>query len=284
MRKNLIVVMDDIASITVAKDTSFAMLLEGQRRGYQVHYLNESALSLDGNRALAEMHRITVCDDPDDWFSLGEVVKRPLGSDDLILMRADPPVDERYVFATYLLDCAQANGALVVNRPSALRDFNEKLAITRFPDLMPATRVSSNANALKDFVRAHGRAVLKPLDGMGGKSIFLASRDDQNLNVMIETLTDGGRKLAIAQQFLPEIEDGDKRILIVHGQAVPYLLARIPMGDDFRGNLAKGGRGEGRALSASDEAIARVVAPVLLDHGIEFAGLAGCDRRPPDRG
>ncbi len=273
MRQNLIVVMDDIASITVAKDTSFAMLLEGQRRGYQVHYLNEDALSLDGHRALARMHRITVRDDPEDWFSLGEPIERPLGSDDLILMRADPPVDERYVFATYLLDCAQDSGALVVNRPSALRDFNEKLAITRFPELMPATRVSANAGELKAFVRAQGRAVLKPLDGMGGKSIFLASREDPNLNVIIETLTDGGQKLAIAQQFLPEIADGDKRILIVHGQPVPYLLARIPTGDDFRGNLAKGGRGEGRPLSKSDEAIARTVAPVLLDHGIDFAGL-----------
>jgi glutathione synthase len=273
MRKNLIVVMDDIAAITVAKDTSFAMLLEGQRRGYRVHYLNEDALSLAGHLTRARMHPVTVRDDPEDWFELGESIERVLGEDDLILMRADPPVDERYVFATYLLDCAQANGALVVNRPSALRDFNEKLAITRFPDLMPETRVSASAAELKAFVAAHGRAVLKPLDGMGGKSIFLASRDEPNLNVIIETLTDGGTKLAIAQQFLPAIEDGDKRILIVHGQVVPYLLARIPTGDDFRGNLAKGGRGEGRPLSASDFDIARAVAPVLLDNGIEFAGL-----------
>jgi len=273
MRTNLVVVMDDIASISVAKDTSFAMLLEGQRRGYQVHYVNEDALSLDGHRTQARMHRITVRDDPEDWFSLDEPVERPLGSDDLIVMRADPPVDERYVFATYLLDCAMASGALVINRPSALRDFNEKLAITRFPDLMPATTVSASARNLKAFVTTHGRAVLKPLDGMGGKSIFLTSREDPNLNVIIETLTDGGQKLAIAQEFLPAIEDGDKRILIVHGQVVPFLLARIPTGDDFRGNLAKGGRGEGRPLSQTDQDIARTVAPVLLDHGIEFAGL-----------
>lgn len=273
MRKNLIVVMDDIATITIAKDTSFAMLLEGQRRGYKVFYLNEDGLSLDGHLALARMHPITVRDDGQNWFELGDGVQRALGDDDLVFMRADPPVDEKYLFATYLLDCAQASGARIINRPSALRNFNEKLAITRFPELMPDTRVSSKATELKAFVKAQGRAVLKPLDGMGGKSIFLASSDDPNLNVIVETLTDGGQKLAIAQQYLPAIEDGDKRILIVHGQAVPFLLARIPTGDDFRGNLAKGGRGEGRPLGQEEKAIADAVGPLLLEHGIEFAGL-----------
>ena len=273
MRKNLIVVMDDIASINITKDTSFAMLLAGQRRGYQVHYLNEDGLSLDGHLAQAEMHQITVREHQDDWFSLGEGIQRTLGADDLIMMRADPPVDEGYVFATYLLECAETNGALVINRPKALRDFNEKLAITHFPDLMPRTYVGSNAAALKAFVRELGRAVLKPLDGMGGKSIFLTTSDDPNLNVILETLTNSGQTLAIAQAFIPEIDEGDKRILIVHGQPVPYLLARIPTGDDFRGNLAKGGRGEGRPLSDSDRHIAETVAPWLLDNGIDFAGL-----------
>ncbi len=273
MRKNLIVVMDDIASIKIAKDTSFAMLLEGQRRGYELYYLNESGLSLDGHRTRAEMRPVSVRDDPADWFRLGDPMSRELGPDDLILMRADPPVDNDYVFATYLLERAEASGAQVVNRPRALRDFNEKLAIAHFPDLMPRTRVSARPRELKAFVHELGRAVLKPLDGMGGHSIFLTAQDDPNLNVILETLTDGGKHLAIAQEFLPDIEQGDKRILVVHGRPVPYLLARIPTGDDFRGNLAKGGRGEGRPLSDSDYRIAETVAPLLLEHGIDFAGL-----------
>jgi glutathione synthase len=273
MRKNLIVVMDDIASINIAKDTSFAMLLEGQRRGYRLHYLNEHRLSLKGDRALADMHAISVRDDPADWFTLGESSLRELGPEDLVLMRADPPVDDDYIFATHLLEQAERHGARVVNRPRALRDFNEKLAIAHFPDLMPQTRVSAQPEDLKAFVRERERAILKPLDGMGGKSIFLTSPQDPNLNVILETLTGGGRHLAIAQEYLPAIKEGDKRILIVHGRPVPYLLARIPTGDDFRGNLAKGGRGEGRPLGETDRRIAEAVAPFLLEQGIEFAGL-----------
>jgi len=273
MRKNLIVVMDDIASINIVKDTSFAMLLEGQRRGYRLHYLNEHRLSLKGDRTLASMHRIEVRDDPADWFTLGEPLVRELGPDDLILMRADPPVDDDYIFATHLLEQAERHGARVVNRPRALRDFNEKLAIAHFPDLMPQTRVSAQPEDLKAFVRERERAILKPLDGMGGKSIFLASPRDPNLNVILETLTGGGRHLAIAQEYLPAIDEGDKRILIVHGRPVPYLLARIPTGDDFRGNLAKGGRGEGRPLGEDERRIAEAVAPFLLEQGIAFAGL-----------
>lgn len=273
MRKNLVVVMDDIAAINVVKDSSFAMLLEGQRRGYAVHYLNEDALYLDGAECKARMFPARVMDDRGCWFELGDPVERALGVDDLVLMRADPPVDADYLYATYLLEQAEASGALVVNRPRALRDFNEKLAISRFPGLMPPTLVSSQADRLKAFVKSRGRAVLKPLDGMGGRGVFLASAEDPNLNVIIETLTDSGRQLAMVQAFLPEIERGDKRILMVHGKPVPYLLARIPGSDDFRGNLAQGGRGEGRPLDQSDHAIAEAVGPVLVEHGIEFAGL-----------
>jgi glutathione synthase len=273
MRKNLVVVMDDIAAIKVVKDTSFAMLLEGQRRGYKVWYLGETDLYLDGARSCARMRSITVRDDPDDWYELGEAVDRPLGDDDLVLMRADPPVDDGYLVATYLLEQAEAAGAKVVNRPRALRDFNEKLAIARFPELIPETRVTADAATLRDFVQRAGKAVLKPLDGMGGKSIFLLERDDRNLNVVIETLTDSGRRLAMAQEYLPAISEGDKRILLVHGRPVEYLLARIPGRDDFRGNLARGGRGEGRPLGEADRYIAERVGPVVLEHGIEFAGL-----------
>ncbi|WP_376695001.1 glutathione synthase [Wenzhouxiangella sp. EGI_FJ10305] len=273
MRKNLVVVMDDIAAIKIVKDTTFAMLLEGQRRGYQMWYLGDTDLYLDGARACVRMRSIRVQDDADNWYELGETVDRPLGDDDLVLMRADPPVDNNYLMATYLLEQAEHAGARVVNRPRSLRDFNEKLAIARFPDLIPETLVSANAKRLRDFVGQAGRAVLKPLDGMGGKSIFLLDRDDRNLNVVIETLTDNGQRLAMAQEFLPAISQGDKRILIVHGRPVDQLLARIPGQDDFRGNLARGGRGEGRPLGEADRAIAEAVGPVLLEHGIEFAGL-----------
>jgi len=273
MRKNLVVVMDDIAAIRIAKDTTFAMLLEGQRRGYELFYLNEDRLYLDGASTRATMQPVQVRDDASDWFELGSVVDRALGSDDLVLMRSDPPVDADYLFATYLLEQAEQAGAMVVNRPRALRDFNEKLAIARFPDLMPETLVSSDAARIKQFVRKRGKAVLKPLDGMGGRGIFLADGDDRNLNVIVETLTDNGRHLAMAQQFLPEITDGDKRILVVQGRPVPFLLARIPVGDDFRGNLARGGRGEGRELGDSDRAIAEAVGPLLVENGIAFAGL-----------
>ncbi|MEE4329268.1 MAG: glutathione synthase [Wenzhouxiangella sp.] len=273
MRTNLVVVMDDIAAIKVVKDTTFALMLEGQRRGLRMYYLNEDQLYLDQATCMAEMRPIRVKDDPRSWFELGDPETRALGPDDLVLMRADPPVDANYLYATFLLERAEAAGARVVNRPQALRDFNEKLAIARFPELMPRTRVSSSAAKLKAFVSELGRAVLKPLDGMGGRGIFLAAADDPNLNVILETLTRNGAETAMAQEFLPRIDEGDKRILMVHGEPVEYLLARIPGGGDFRGNLARGGRGEGRALTDEDRRIAARVGPELVRHGIAFAGL-----------
>ncbi len=272
MHKNLVVIMDDIAAISVVKDTSFAMLLEGQRRGYQVWYLNEHHLFMDGPRVAARMWPIKVHDRSRGWFETGEPVERELGADDLVLMRADPPVDAAYLHTTYLLECAERAGAKVVNRPAALRDFNEKLAIARFPDLIPETLVTSDPGRLRAFVERRGKAVLKPLDGMGGHSIFLVEAADPNLNVIIETLTVGHR-MALAQEYLPAIRDGDKRVLLIHGRPVEYLLARIPGERDFRGNLARGGRGEGRALEEADRAIAEAVGPVLVENGIEFAGL-----------
>ncbi len=273
MRKNLVVVMDDISAITVAKDTSFAMLLEGQRRGYRLCYLGAGDLYLDGAITRARMQEISVRDDPDSWYEPGQAIERALGPDDLVMMRVDPPVDSNYLHATYLLDQAERAGALVVNRPRALRDFNEKLAIARFPELIPDTLVSSDAATLRRFVEGRERTVLKPLDGMGGKSIFLVASGDPNLNVVIETLTENGGQMAMAQNYLPEIVDGDKRILLIHGQPVDKMLARIPGAQDFRGNLARGGRGEGRELGPAERAIAEAVGPLLLEHGIEFAGL-----------
>ncbi len=273
MNKYLVMVMDDIAAIKVAKDTSFALLLEAQRRGYELRYLNEQDLFLTDGTTQARMRGIQVMDDPDHWFELGTEETRPLGGDDLVMMRADPPVDASYLYATYLLERAESAGARVVNRPRALRDFNEKLAIARFPDLIPATLVSSSARRIRAFVEQQGKAVLKPLDGMGGRGIFMTAIDDPNLNVIIETVTANGAELAMAQQFLPEIVAGDKRVLMIHGQAVPWMLARIPGAQDFRGNLARGGRGEGRPIGQAERRIAEAVGPVLVEHGITLAGL-----------
>ena len=272
-RRHLVMVMDDIAQINIVKDTTFALLLEGQRRGYELLYLNESQLYLDGDRAAGLVRPLRVCDDRAGWFELGEPSHHAFGGSDLIMMRADPPVDSDYLHATYLLEQAEAHGALVVNRPRALRDFNEKLAIARFPDWIPATLVSASHARLREFVQAHGQAVLKPLDGMGGRGIFLARRDDPNLNSMMEALTGGEQRPAMIQEYLPAISEGDKRVLMIDGTPVEYVLARIPGGQDFRGNLARGGRGEGRPLSEADRAVAEAVGPTLKAHGIALAGL-----------
>ncbi|PJK11908.1 glutathione synthase [Lysobacteraceae bacterium NML120232] len=273
MQYDIVVVMDPIASINPAKDTTFAMLLEAQRRGHRLHYVLPGGLFLRDGVVLARAAALEVRDDAHDWFSLGEPHVLPLGSGQAVLMRTDPPVDADYLHDTQLLDFARMQGALVVNDPRGLRDFNEKLAALLFPDCCPPTLVSRDAAALKAFVHVHEEAVLKPLDGMGGRSIFRASTRDPNLNVILETLTGGGRHLAMAQRYLPEIVDGDKRVLLVDGEPVEYALARIPQGDEFRGNLAAGGRGEGRPLTAREKQIAARVGPEMKRRGMLFVGL-----------
>ncbi len=273
MALDVAVVMDPIGKIKIGKDTSFAMMLEAQRRGHRLHYVLPGGLSLDGARAMARMATAQVRDDSADWFSLGPAVNRPVADMDVVLMRTDPPLDVDFLHDTHILTVAQDEGVLVVNDPRGLRDLNEKLAALMFPQCCPPTRVSRDAAELRAFVAEQGEAVLKPLDGMGGRSIFRVRHGDPNLNVIIETLTDNGRHLALAQRFLPEISAGDKRILLVDGQPVPYCLARIPQGDEFRGNLAAGGRGEGRALSDRDRWIAAQVGPELKRRGMLFVGL-----------
>ena len=272
-RRDLIVVMDPIGSIKIAKDSTFAMLLEAQRRHYRLFYVTPGRLGLVDGRAVAEVAPLTVRDDPSGWHETGPRSQRALGEDCLILMRKDPPVDENYLHDTQILDFARRDGALVVNDPRGLRDHNEKLAALEFPQCCPPTVVSRDAAVLKAFVGEHGEAVLKPLDGMGGRSIFRARAGEPNLNVILETLTDGGRHLALAQRYLPEIVDGDKRILLIDGEPVDYCLARIPQGDEFRGNLAAGGRGEGRPLSERDRWIAGQVGPEMRRRGMRFVGL-----------
>jgi len=266
-------VMDPIEGIRIKKDSSFAMLLEDQRRGYRLHYATSGDLAIEGEVAMARLAPLTVRDDPSDWFEKGPARWQPLGGMDAILMRRDPPFDSQYLYDTQVLTLAQRQGALVVNDPQGLRDMNEKLFALHFPQCIPPSRVSRDASHLRDFVEQERDCVLKPLDGMGGRSIFRARADDDNLKVILETLTQGGRQLALAQRYLPEIRQGDKRILLVDGEPVPYALARIPAADDFRGNLAAGGRGEGRPLTERDRWIAAQVGPELKRRGMLFVGL-----------
>lgn len=273
MPLDVVVVMDPIASIKPAKDSTFAMLLEAQRRGHRLHYALPGSLAVVDGTAQATTAPLEVRDSKTDWFGLGAAAARAFAAGDLVLMRKDPPVDADYLHDTQILGLARRQGARVVNDPQGLRDLNEKLAALLFPQCCPPTLVSRESAALKAFVNAHGEAVLKPLDGMGGRSIFRAHAGEPNLNVILETLTGGGAHLAMAQRYLPEIRDGDKRILLVDGEPVEYCLARIPQGDEFRGNLAAGGRGEGRPLSERDRWIAAQVGPEMRRRGMRFVGL-----------
>jgi len=267
------VVMDPINAINTAKDSTFAMLLEAQRRGHGLHYIKPGSLSVRNGQAWALMANLKVTDSRENWFVLDEFAARPLSEVQVVLMRTDPPVDSHYLHDSHILSLAQKDGVLIVNDPQGLRDLNEKLAALLFPQCCPETLVSRDNAELKAFVESHGEAVLKPLDGMGGRSIFRAGSRDPNLNVILETLTDGGRSLTMAQRYIPEITEGDKRILMIEGEPVPYCLARIPQGNEFRGNLAAGGRGEGRPLSDRDRWIAAQVGPELRKRGMIFVGL-----------
>lgn len=269
----LAVLMDPIGAIKPAKDTTFALLLEAQRRGHRLYYVEQSGLATDGAHPRARMAALEVRESAADWFSLGEWQWLPLASMDVLLLRKDPPFDREYLYDTMLAELAEREGVRVVNRPQSLRDANEKLFALHFPQCCPPTVVARDPDALRQFVEREGVAVLKPLDGMGGRGIFRAGAGDPNLNVILETVTDHGRGLAMAQRYLPEIVDGDKRILLVDGEPVPYCLARIPQGSDFRGNLARGGRGEARPLSERDRWICAEVGPELKRRGLLFVGL-----------
>lgn len=267
------IVMDPIASINLKKDTSFAMLLEAQRRGYQLHYMEMADLYLTNGEARAHTRVVTVEYNYDKWYEFGSEQDIPLADLDVILMRKDPPFDTEFIYATYILERAEEQGTLIVNKPRSLRDCNEKLFTAWFADLTPDTLVTRNKSQLKAFHEKHGDIIMKPLDGMGGTSIFRVKQDDPNLPVIAETLTNLGTRFCMAQNYLPAIKDGDKRVLVVDGEPVPYCLARIPQGGETRGNLAAGGRGEPRPLTESDWAIARRVAPVLKEKGLIFVGL-----------
>lgn len=267
------VVMDPISGIKTYKDSTFAMLLEAQRRGHDLWYMEPRDLSVQDGKALAVMRHLAVRDQREDWFSLGESQVRELAGLDFLLMRKDPPFDMAYIYTTYILDLAERAGVLVVNRPQALRDANEKAFITRFPQCCVPTWITQNAADISAFIALHGLSIVKPLDGMGGESIFQVRPDDPNLNVIMETITSGNREFVMVQKYIPEITQGDKRILVVDGTPAPYALARIPGAGDFRGNLAKGGTGKGVPLTDRDFWICEQVSPELKRRGILFAGL-----------
>ena len=267
------VIMDPIAGIKTYKDSTFAMLLEAQRRGHGLWYMELRDLSISDGRALARMRPLEVRDNRHDWFTLGEPELRGLDELDFLLMRKDPPFDMAYVYATYVLDLAENAGVLVVNRPQALRDANEKCFITQFPQCCVPTTITSRASDILEFMGLHGLSVVKPLGAMGGESIFQARPDDPNLRVILETITRGDRDLVMVQRYIHEVTAGDKRVLVVDGEPQPYALARIPGAGDFRGNLAKGGTGKGMPLSERDRWICAQVGPELRRRGILFAGL-----------
>lgn len=273
MSLRVAMLMDPIESIHVEKDSSFAMLLEAQRRGHELLYLTQGSLAIRDAAPFAQARALRVRDDTHGWFDLDAPHWVDLREVDVILARKDPPVDDQFIYDTMVLELAQAGGALVVNDPRALRDANEKLFALRFPQCIPPALVARDAAEFKRFAAEHERIVLKPLDGMGGRSIFVSARNDPNLNVILETLTNNGRAFAMAQRYLPEIRDGDKRILLVDGEPIPYALARMPQGDEFRGNLARGGKGVGMPLTERERWIAAQVAPELRARGMIFVGL-----------
>jgi glutathione synthase len=267
------IVMDPIESIKPVKDSSFAMLLEAARRGAEIHYMLQQDLKLLAGEAFGQSSLLTVQDESANWFASVSSQEIRLGDLDVILMRKDPPFDMEYIYTSYILERAGDAGALIVNEPQALRDMNEKAYTAWFADCAPLTLITRSMADMKAFLGEHGRIVVKPLDGMGGKSIFVVVAGDNNANVIFETLTDYGSRFAMAQIYIPEISDGDKRILLIDGEPVPYALARIPSADDNRGNLVMGATGEGRELTDRDRWICSKVGPVLKERGVVFAGI-----------
>ena len=270
----LLVIMDPIESIKPAKDSTLAMLLAAQSRGWQIWYAEQDQLWLRDGIAFGRPAPLKVADDAEHWFELGEAQTSRLGDYDVILMRKDPPFDMVFIYTTYILDRAQAQGAVVINDPQGLRDMNEKAYTAWFPQCCAATLITRDMHAMADFLREHGKAVAKPLDGMGGRSIFVLEQGDKNRNVVFETLTDSGKRFAIVQRYLPEIvTSGDCRVILVDGEPVPFALQRIPDAADHRGNLAAGARAESRPLNDRDRWLCAQIGPKLRAAGMIFVGL-----------
>ena len=273
MPLNIAVVMDPIEHITIKKDSTIAMLWAAAARGHRLWYLEQQDLFVRDGVAFGDMAPLQVFENSDRWFECGERVARRLADMDVILMRKDPPFDMNFIYTTYMLEMAEADGVLVVNRPQSLRDCNEKFFATQFPHCMVPTLISADMAKLRAFVQEQQDAILKPLDGMGGSGIFRLTVGGPNIGAVLETLTGHGRHPAMAQRFIPAIAEGDKRILMIDGEPIPYALARIPQGDEVRGNLAAGGIGEPRLLTPMDRWLAEQVGPELRRRGLLFVGL-----------
>ena len=270
MTKRMVFIMDDKLQINVKKDSTMAMIDAALRAGWRCYYCQQHDLQANGTQILAKLAEIeaattTLITKPTQLVDLAGV--------DVVMMRKDPPFNMEYIYTTYLLDLVEQQGVLVVNKPQSLRDFNEKAAILKFPDCIPPTLVARNVADIKAFIAQHHDVILKPLDGMGGKNIFRVSPNEPNLNVILETMSHDGTKTIMAQQYLADIARGDKRILLIDGEAVPFALARIASGDDFRANLAAGGKGVGQPLSERDHWLCQQIGPVCKQHGLMFVGL-----------
>ena len=273
MSVRLGIVMDPIASINFKKDSSLAMLLAAQARGWTLFYMEQQDLYQKANAARAKIRPLKVFDDAERWYELDQEIDLPLAELDVILMRKDPPFNNEYIYSTYLLEQAERAGTLVVNRPQSLRDCNEKFFATLFPQCTPPTLVTRRADILRELAAEHRDIILKPLEGMGGTLIFRHREGDPNLSVILETLTLHGHQQIMAQRYIPEIKDGDKRILMIDSEPVEYCLARIPAQGETRGNLAAGGRGVAQPLTERDRWIAQQVGPQLRERGLLFVGL-----------
>ncbi|WP_076418318.1 glutathione synthase [Colwellia sp. UCD-KL20] len=267
------IVMDPISQVNVKKDSSMAMMFEAQKRGYEIYYMEMNDLYLDRGQCRASASIVKVYDNPEHWYDLEEAKDIAVSELDAVLMRKDPPFDTEFIYATYMLERAEVEGTLIVNKPQSLRDCNEKLFTAWFADLTPRTLVTRNSKLIRDFHQEEKDIIIKPLDGMGGSSIFRIGPNDPNVGVILETLTNHGNQYAMVQEYMPQITDGDKRILIVNGEPMPYCLARIPAQGETRGNLAAGGRGEARPLSPTDKLIADTIGPELKKRGLYFVGL-----------
>lgn len=266
-------IADPLDGFKIYKDTTYAMMAEASRRGHAIHVFQHKDMAFEGGRIVANASRVTLTGDPDDWYRMDAPIARELTSFDAVLERTDPPFNMEYIYATYLLELAEKQGARIFNKPEAVRSFNEKLAIAQFPQFIAPTLVTADAARIRAFHHTHRDIILKPLDGMGGIGVFRVKDDAMNLGSIVETLTNNGTQTIMVQRYLPEITQGDKRILLIGGEVVPYCLARIPQGTEIRGNLAVGGVGVAREISARDREIAETLAPILLQRGLLLVGL-----------
>ncbi len=269
----LAIILDPLESIKTYKDSTYAMMRAAHARGHEIYVMEQHEMVLRDGAVAGFVRKLDLADDELHWYTLEVPAWRALSDFDATLMRKDPPFDMEYIYSTYLLELAEEQGARIFNRPAAIRDFNEKLSTAKFPEFMPPTLVTRQKALIHEFIEKQGDIILKPLDGMGGSSVFRIQRNDPNLNVIIETLTQLGARTVMAQRYIPEISQGDKRILLIDGEPVPYALARIPKEGETRGNLAAGGKGVAQPLSDRDKKIAAVLGPKLKEAGLFLVGL-----------